>query len=99
MRDYESAQGWVMIKFPISGVETYWWFPGLVAFSISFFTSMGGLSGAFLLLPFQVSVLGFNTPAVTPTNHLYNVCAIPGGVYRYIKEKRMVWPVAIATIA
>ncbi len=28
-------------------------FPPLVAFFISFFTSMGGVSGAFLLLPFQ----------------------------------------------
>ena len=87
-----------MVRFAISGVTTYWWLPGLVAFRISFFTSMGGLSGGFLLLPFQVSILGFNTPAVTPTNHLYNVCAIPGGVYRYIHEKRMVWPLAIATI-
>jgi len=87
------------VLFPVSGVETYWWLPGLVAFGVSFFTSMGGLSGAFLLLPFQVSVLGFNTPAVSPTNLIYNVFAIPGGVYRYIHEKRMVWPLAITTIA
>jgi uncharacterized membrane protein YfcA len=31
------------------------WIPPLVAFVISFFTSMGGVSGAFLLLPFQMS--------------------------------------------
>jgi uncharacterized protein len=87
------------VTFPVSGVQTYWWFPGLVAFGVSFFTSMGGLSGAFLLLPFQVSILGFNTPAVSPTNLIYNIFAIPGGVYRYIHEKRMVWPLAITTIA
>ena len=87
-----------MVTFAVSGVTTYWWLPGLVAFVISFFSSMGGLSGAFLLLPFQVSLLGFNTPAVTTTNQLYNVCAIPGGVFRYVREKRMVWPLAMATI-
>ncbi len=87
------------VTFPVSGVETYWWLPGLVAFGISFFTSMGGLSGAFLLLPFQVSILGFDSPAVSPTNLIYNVFAIPGGVYRYIREKRMVWPLAMTTVA
>jgi uncharacterized membrane protein YfcA len=56
--------------------------------------SVGGLSGAFLLLPFQVSILGFTGPGVTPTNHLYNVVAIPSGVYRYFREGRMLWPLA-----
>ena len=59
--------------FPLSGIETNPLVPVLVAFIISFFTSMGGISGAFLLLPFQVSVLGFNTPAVSSTNLLYNL--------------------------
>ncbi len=53
---------------------------------------MGGVSGAFLLLPFQVSVLGFQSPAVSATNHLFNMVAIPGGVWRYSREGRMVWP-------
>ena len=60
---------------------------------------MGGVSGAFLLLPFQVSVLGFTSPAVSPTNLVYNMIAIPSGVYRYIKEKRMAWPLALVNIA
>jgi uncharacterized membrane protein YfcA len=81
-----------MIEFPVSGVETYWWVPLTVAFVISTFTSMGGVSGAFLLLPFQVSILGFAGPAVSPTNLVYNVVAIPSGVYRYYREGRMVWP-------
>jgi hypothetical protein len=59
---------------------------------ISFFTSMGGVSGAFLLLPFQVSILGYTTPSVSATNQLFNIVAIPSGVYRYYKEGRMVWP-------
>jgi len=53
---------------------------------------MGGVSGAFLLLPFQVSVLGFNSPAVSATNQVFNIVAIPSGVYSYIREGRMVWP-------
>lgn len=83
-----------MYHFPISGVETYWWLPAAVAFAVSFLSSTGGLSGAFLLLPFQVSVLGFTTPGVSPTNMFFNIVAIPSGVYRYWREKRMVWPLA-----
>jgi len=83
-----------MVHFPISGVETYWWLPALVAFCISALTSMGGVSGAFLILPFQVSILGFTGPAVSPTNLVFNIVAIPSGVYRYVREKRMLWPLA-----
>jgi uncharacterized membrane protein YfcA len=78
--------------FPAAGIEVHPLIPPLVAFVISFFTSMGGVSGAFLLLPFQVSVLGYTTPSVSATNHLFNIVAIPSGVYRYIVERRMVWP-------
>ena len=85
----------LQFTFPLSGVETFILIPPLVAFAISFFTSMGGISGAFLLLPFQMSVLGFVSPSVTATNFLYNVTGTPGGVYRYARECRFVWPVAI----
>lgn len=78
--------------FPTAGIEVAPWLPPLVAFGISFFTSMGGVSGAFLLLPFQVSVLGYVNPSVSATNQLFNVVAIPSGVYRYCKEGRMLWP-------
>jgi uncharacterized protein len=81
--------------FPISGVHVFPLVPFGTALVISLFASMGGLSGAFLLLPFQVSILGFSSPAVTPTNHLFNAVAIPSGVYRYIREKRMVWPLVL----
>lgn len=81
-----------MFEFPISGVETYWWLPILTAFGISTLTSIGGVSGAFLILPFQISILGFTGPAVSPTNLVYNIVAIPSGVYRYWHERRMVWP-------
>lgn len=81
-----------MIDFPISGVETYWWLPMVVAFCISSITSTAGISGAFVLMPFQISILGFTAPGVTPTNFLFNIFAIPGGIYRFYREKRMVWP-------
>jgi len=77
--------------FPVADIELSPFIPPLVACVISFFTSMAGVSGAFLLLPFQVSVLGFTSPAVSSTNHLFNIIAIPGGIYRFIKEGRMLW--------
>ena len=84
--------------FPVSGVETYIFIPPLVALVVSFFTSMGGVSGAFLLLPFQVSVLNFTSPSVSSTNFVYNIVAIPSGVYRYLKEGRMPWPLTNVVI-
>jgi uncharacterized membrane protein YfcA len=80
-----------MIEFPISGIETYWWLPMVVAFCISSITSTAGISGAFILMPFQISILGFTAPGVTPTNLLFNIFGIPSGVYRFYREKRMVW--------
>ncbi len=79
--------------FPVSGVEVNPLIPPLVALVVSTFTSMGGVSGAFLLLPFQVSILNFTSPAVSPTNLVFNIVAIPSGVYRFIREGRMNWPV------
>jgi uncharacterized membrane protein YfcA len=89
----------LQIHFPIAGVEIPLFIPPAVAFIISFFTSMAGISGAFLILPFQVSVLGFTAPSVSSTNFLYNVVGTPGGVLRYAREKRMVWPLAGSIIA
>jgi len=85
--------------FPVSGVEVYPMIPPLVAFGVSFFTSMGGISGAFLLLPFQMSVLGYTHPSVSATNQFFNVVAIPAGICGYIREKRMVWPLAVVVAA
>ncbi len=85
--------------FPEAGIEVDLWIPPLVAFVISFFTSMGGVSGAFLLLPFQMSFLGYTSPSVSATNQLFNVIAIPSGVYRYWREGRMVWPLTWIVIA
>jgi uncharacterized protein len=56
------------------------------AFLIAVAATPAGISGAVLLLPFQVSVLGTPSPAVTPTNLLYNVVATPGALYRYRRQ-------------
>jgi len=86
------------VLFPISGVKTNVLLPPLVAMVISFFTSMGGVSGAFLLLPFQMSVFKYTSPSVSATNFVFNIVAIPSGVYRYIKEGRMAWPLTWVVI-
>lgn len=87
------------MHFAVSGVVCPIWLPPLVAFVVALLTTPAGVSGAFLLLPFQISVLGFVAPAVTPTNLVYNIVAIPGGVYRYIREHRMAWPLVGAVTA
>jgi uncharacterized membrane protein YfcA len=66
----------------------------LVALAISALTAPAGVSGAFLLLPFQVSALGLAGPAASATNLVFNIIAAPGGVYGYARERRMVWPLA-----
>jgi uncharacterized membrane protein YfcA len=58
----------------------------VAAFVIAVITTPAGVSGAVLLLPFQVSVLGTPSPAVTPTNLLYNVVACPGAIWRYWRQ-------------
>jgi uncharacterized membrane protein YfcA len=84
--------------FETAGIEVAPWIPPLVALVVSFFTSMGGVSGAFLLLPFQMSVLHFTSPSVSATNFVFNIIAIPSGVYRFIKEGRMAWPLTWVVI-
>jgi uncharacterized membrane protein YfcA len=87
------------VQVPGTSLEAWLLLLPFVSFAISFLTSMAGVSGAFLLLPFQVSVLGFTSPAVSATNHLYNVLATPSGVARYAKEGRMDWPLARTLVA
>jgi uncharacterized membrane protein YfcA len=80
-------------------METMIWLPPVAALVISFFTSMAGISGAFLLLPLQMSVLGFTSPAVSATNLVFNLIATPASVYRYWREKRIIWPLALLVVA
>jgi uncharacterized membrane protein YfcA len=86
------VQDWLLVSFPLSGVQTWLWLPLLAAFLVSSLTAVAGVSGAFLLLPFQFSVLGYTDPGVTGTNLIYNLAATPGGILRYFREGRMLWP-------
>jgi len=56
---------------------------------IALMTTPAGVSGAVLLLPVQVSVLNVSTLAVTPTNLVFNVFAVPGGLLRFWREGRL----------
>ncbi len=80
--------------FETSCVTAPFWLPILVAFGIATVTSMGGLAGSVLLLPFQVSFLGFVSPGVTPTNLFFNIIATPPGIYSYHHSGRMIWQLA-----
>ena len=63
-----------------------------VAFLLAVVTTPVGVSGAVLLLPFQASVLRVATPALTPTNLLYNVVTTPGALLRLAQEDRLASP-------
>jgi uncharacterized protein len=71
----------------------------VAAYGIAALATPAGVSGAVLLLPFQVSVLGTPSPAVTPTNLLYNVVATPGALYRYWRQGQAGGPLAMVLIA
>ena len=71
----------------------------VAAYVISVLSTPAGISGAVLLLPFQVSVLGTPSPSVTPTNLLYNVVATPGALYRYWRQGQTGGRLALVLIA
>jgi hypothetical protein len=71
----------------------------VAAYVIAVLATPAGISGAVLLLPFQVSVLGTPSPAVTPTNLLYNVVATPGALYRYWRQGQTGGGLALVLIA
>ncbi|MFB8757472.1 sulfite exporter TauE/SafE family protein [Streptomyces nigra] len=69
--------------------ELYGLAAGLV---IALVTAPVGVSGAVFLLPVQLSVFGVPSPAVTPTNLLYNVVAGPGALLRHLREGTLAGP-------
>jgi uncharacterized membrane protein YfcA len=66
-----------------------WPVGALCAFVLALITTPAGVSGAVLLLPIQLSVLHVPSPAVTPTNLLFNVAAVPGGLLRFWQERQL----------
>jgi uncharacterized membrane protein YfcA len=76
-----------------------WLLGALLAFVLALLTTPAGVSGAVLLLPLQVSVLGVPSPAVTPTNLLYNVLSTPGALMRFARERRLRTPLTALLVA
>ena len=66
-----------------------WPVGALCAFLLALATTPAGVSGAVLLLPIQLSILHVPSPAITPTNLLFNVAAVPGGLLRFWHERRL----------
>jgi hypothetical protein len=80
--------------FETAGITVPLWLPPLGGFVLAFVGAMVGISGAFLLMPFQMSVLGYVSPSVSATNLVFNLAAIPSGAWRFVREGRMLWPLA-----
>lgn len=59
----------------------------LMALVISFITSQGGISGAYLLLPIQSYILNTTSPVISSTNLMYNLISIPLSIHRYVRER------------
>ncbi len=78
-----------------------WQWPagGALGFLIALATTPAGVSGAVLLLPVQASVLGVPIAAVTPTNLVFNIVAVPGGLLRFWREHRLLNPLAALLVA
>lgn len=55
---------------------------------------MTGISGAFLLLPYQMSILGYVKPGVSATNQIFNILACPVGVWRFYRDGKLLLPLA-----
>jgi len=60
----------------------------VTGYAVAVLATPAGISGAVLLLPFQIRVLDVPSLAATPTNLLYNVIATPGALYRYWGRNR-----------
>jgi uncharacterized membrane protein YfcA len=77
----------------------HWLLGSACAFTLALLTTPAGVSGAVLLLPIQISVLGVPSPAVTPTNLLFNVFATPGALLRFAREGRLRAPLTGLLVA
>ncbi len=60
-----------------------------VGLAVAAMTAPVGVSGAVFLLPVQISVLSVPSPAVTPTNLLFNVISVPGALLRYSRRNSL----------
>ncbi len=77
--------------FPVAGIELSPLIPLVIGLAVSVVSSPTGISGGFLILPICVNFLGFTGLAVSPTNFIFNVVAMPPGLWRLHREKRLMW--------
>ncbi|MGN2642222.1 sulfite exporter TauE/SafE family protein [Nocardia takedensis] len=70
-----------------------------VGLVVAVVTAPVGVSGAVFLLPVQISVLAVPSPAVTPTNLLFNVVSIPGALLRYGRRASLRSPLTRVLLA
>jgi uncharacterized membrane protein YfcA len=64
----------------------------VAAWLISIATAPVDISGAVFLQPVQLSILNVPTPAVTPTNLVFNVIATPGALALNRKQRQLTRP-------
>ena len=67
--------------------------------AVAVVTAPVGVSGAVFLLPIQFSVLHIPSPAVTPTNLLFNVVSVPGALARYRRHAPLRSPLTTVLLA
>jgi uncharacterized membrane protein YfcA len=66
---------------------------------VAVLTAPVGVSGAVFLLPIQLDVLRVPSPAVTPTNLLFNVVSTPGALLRYRHNRALDGPLTRQLVA
>ena len=84
--DLTSEDDWARICAVSVPVALFAFGAGLL---VAVLTAPVGVSGAVFLLPIQLDLLRVPSPAVTPTNLLFNVVATPGALLRYKRTGRL----------
>lgn len=77
--------------FPVAGIELNPLIPLVLGLAVSLVSAPSGISGGLLLLPISINFLGFTSLAVSPTNFIFNIVAVPLGLWRLHVEKRLMW--------
>lgn len=77
--------------FPVAGIDINPLIPLVAGLAVSAVSAPAGVSGGFLILPIYLNFLNFTGLSVSPTNFLYNIVAMPAGLWRLHREKRLMW--------
>ena len=75
--------------FPVADITLNPLIPFLIGLGVSVLSSPTGISGGFLILPICLNFLGFTSVSVSPTNFLFNIVAMPAGLWLLAREKRL----------